>query len=383
MEKKTKIVFYCDKWLSGGIESFIMNIYRNIDMKNINIDVLVSQDGNNSYDEEIKKLGGNKYITLEKKYNSPIKRTIFNFSAFYKKVKKLDIDIIHINLSNAVGMIYGFLAKKAGVKHIIFHSHNSDIANGNKAIKLLGHKICKKMFEKYGDYYLACSDVAAKFMYSKKKIESGKIKIIKNGIKTDKFKFNLEDRNEYRKKFSAENKLVIGTIGRMSEQKNQEFLLRIFKEINNKNKETKLVLIGEGEKKSELEQLSEDLHIKENVCFFGVTDFPEKCLSGMDVFVLPSLFEGNPVVGIEAQTNGLKCLFSDTITREAKITDLVKFLSIKDIEPWVEEILKLNIDENRKSQDEEIRKKGFDVKQIAIELKNLYLSINKGETIDG
>ena len=103
----------------------------------------------------------------------------------------------------------------------------------------------------------------------------------------------------------------------------------------------------------------------------------------MDVFVLPSLFEGNPVVGIEAQTNGLKCLFSDTITREAKITDLVKFLSIKDIEPWVEEILKLNIDENRKSQDEEIRKKGFDVKQIAIELKNLYLSINKGETIDG
>ena len=135
MEKKIKLVFYNDKWMNGGIESFLMNVYRNLDTEKFDISILVSQNGTDTYDEEIRKLGGRKYITLEKTYNSPIRRTLVNFSAFYNKVKQLDTDIIHINLSNAVGMIYGFLAKKAGIKNVIFHSHNTNIANHNKSIK--------------------------------------------------------------------------------------------------------------------------------------------------------------------------------------------------------------------------------------------------------
>ena len=109
MEKKIKLLFYNDKWMNGGIESFLMNVYRNLDTEKFDISILVSQNGTDIYDEEIRKLGGKKYTTLEKTYNSPIRRTLVNFSAFYNKVKQLDTDIIHINLSNAVGMIYGFL----------------------------------------------------------------------------------------------------------------------------------------------------------------------------------------------------------------------------------------------------------------------------------
>ena len=375
MEKKIKLVFYNDKWMNGGIESFLMNVYRNLDTEKFDISILVSQNGTDTYDEEIRKLGGRKYITLEKTYNSPIRRTLVNFSAFYNKVKQLDTDIIHINLSNAVGMIYGFLAKKAGIKNVIFHSHNTNIANHNKSIKMLGHIICKKIFERYGDYYLACSKTAAEFMYSKKVNNNGNVKIIKNGINVDKFKFKIQDRKEIREQINAENKLVIGTIGRLSAQKNQVYLLDIFKEVYKKNKNTMLLIIGDGESKESLKQKAQELQIMDSVCFYGITKFPEKCLSAMDVFVLPSLFEGNPVVGIEAQTNGLKCLFSDTITKEAKITDLVKFLSIQDTKIWVEEILKLNVDLNRKSREQEVRKNGYDVKDIAKSFEKFYCSI--------
>ena len=377
MEPKNKVVFYNDKWLNGGIESFIMNVYRNINLKHLKIDILVSQNGNDTYDEEIKKFGGKKYVTLNKNFKSPIKRTIANFSAFYKKIKQIDADIIHINLSNAVGMIYGFLAKKAGIKVVIFHSHNSDIANGNKKIKMLGHTISKKIFEKYGDYYLACSDVAAKFMYSKKNIENGKIKIIKNGINIEKFRFNIADRKEYRDIIQANDKLVIGTIGRLSAQKNQEFLLKIFKEVYSKNKNTMLLLVGEGEKERELIELARKLKITDSVYFFGRTDSPEKCLSAMDVFVLPSLFEGNPVVGIEAQTNGIECIFSDTITKEVKITDLVTFLTIKDIEIWAKEILKKKVNNNRESKEKEVIINGYDIKNTAKDLEEFYYTIKK------
>lgn len=377
MEQKVKILFYNDKWLNGGIESFIMNIYRNINLKNLKIDILVSQNGTDIYDEEIKALGGKKYVTLDKTFKSPIKRTIANFSAFYKKVKQIDADIIHINLSNAVGMIYGFLAKKAGIKVVIFHSHNSDIANSNRKIKILGHEISQKIFEKYGDYYLACSQVAAKFMYSKNNIQNGNIKIIKNGINTDKFRYKVENREEYRNRIQADNKFVIGTIGRLSAQKNQEFLLKVFKEVYNKDKNTMLLLVGEGEKKKELIELAQKLEITDSVCFFGRTDSPEKCLSAMDVFVLPSLFEGNPVVGIEAQTNGLRCLFSDTITPEVKVTDLVTFLTIKNIEIWTDEILKIKSNNIRANKQQEVINSGYDIKDIAKKLEEFYCTIKK------
>lgn len=377
MEQKVKILFYNDKWLNGGIESFIMNIYRNINLKNLKIDILVSQNGTDIYDEEIKALGGKKYVTLDKTFKSPIKRTIANFSAFYKKIKQIDADIIHINLSNAVGMIYGFLAKKAGIKVVIFHSHNSDIANSNRKIKMLGHEISQKIFEKYGDYYLACSQVAAKFMYSKNNIQNGNIKIIKNGINTDKFRYKVENREEYRNRIQADNKFVIGTIGRLSAQKNQEFLLKVFKEVYNKDKNTMLLLVGEGEKKKELIELAQKLEITDSVYFFGRTDCPEKCLSAMDVFVLPSLFEGNPVVGIEAQTNGLRCLFSDTITPEVKVTDLVTFLTIKNIEIWTDEILKIKSNNIRANKQQEVINSGYDIKDIAKKLEEFYCTIKK------
>ena len=229
MNQQVKVLMYSEKWTTGGIESVIMNIYRNLSNKKVKVDILTSQNETDIYDDEIKQLGGEKRVTLQEKYESPIARTLKNFKKFSDEIKKNDYDIIHLHICHGVAMIYAFLAKKAGIKHVIVHSHNTDIGNKHKTIKTIAHLFSKYLFERYADEYFACSDLAAKWLYTKKTLKAGKVKIINNAIDAKKFVFNKLERNKFREDLNINDKFVVGHIGRFGEQKNHLYLVDIFR----------------------------------------------------------------------------------------------------------------------------------------------------------
>lgn len=380
MKKPIKVLFYSEKWTSGGIESFIMNLYRNLDSQKIEASILTSQNETDIYDEEIRNLGGKKKETLDKKYSSPIIRTLKNFKRFKQEIKKENYDIIHLHICHGVAMVYAYLAKKAGIRKVILHSHNTDIGKKHKIVKLMGHRIGKYLFEKQADEYLACSDLAAKWLYSKKLVNSGKVKIINNAIDTSEFIFNEEQRKKFRNELKINDKFVVGHIGRFGEQKNHSYLLEIFKEIHNLEKESILLLIGEGERKQEIINQVKAMGLEDSVIFYGLTKEIPKVLWGMDVFVLPSLFEGKPVVGIETQAAGLKTYMSDTITKTVKISEYVTYLSLKE-EPkkWAEEIIENGKTYPRKNMQEVMKENDYDIKNLARKMEELYKILVRGE----
>ncbi len=377
-QDKIKVLFYCEKWDSGGIEAFIMNIYRNLNREKIKADILTSQNETDIYDDEIKEFGGNKYVTLKKKYNSPILRTLVNFMQFTTTIRKMDYDIIHLNICNGVAIIYAYLAKVAGIKYVVLHSHNTNVGNTNKNIKQFGHKICKYLFEQYGDEYFACSDLAADWLYTKETVDSGKVKIINNAIDATKFIFDEQERKKFRKELNIDEKFVIGHIGRFSEQKNHNYLIDIFKEINNINKNSVLLLVGDGELKNDVIKKVNELGLKEDVIFYGVTKEIPKVLWSMDVFVLPSLFEGKPVVGIETQAAAVKSYVSDTITKTLKISEYIEYLDINS-EPkeWAKRIIEEGKNYDRKNMYDIILKNNYDIKGVAKNIEEIYFNLIK------
>lgn len=377
-EKVLNLLFYTERWTSGGIEAFVMNVYRNLDRKIIKANILTSQNETDIYDKEIENLGGHKYVTLEKKYNSPIVRTLKNFKQFNKNIKSKKIDIIHLNICHGVAMIYAYIAKKNGVKKVILHSHNADIGIKQKKIKIIGHKICKNLFINYADEYFACSDLAAEWLYTKKILKSGKVKIINNAIDSNKFVFNEQERKKIRKELNVENKFVVGHVGRFDVQKNHEYLIDIFKEINNIERDSVLILVGEGELKQNIIQKVTELNLQKNVIFYGLTKDIPKLLWGMDVFVLPSLFEGKPFVGIETQAAALKAYLSDNITKTLKISNYIEYLDISD-KPikWAKEILKTGREYERKDMHEVIEENNYDIKKVVQEIEKIYINLMK------
>lgn len=242
---KKRILLYTDKWTTGGIEAFIINLYKYIDKKKFDVDIMCSQKKTNVYDKCIMESEKEILITLKKEYNSPIIRTIMNLLIFKKQISKKKYDIIHLNICNGVGMIYAYIAKKVGISKVIVHSHNTNIVNKHRKIKNIFHFICKNLFQNCATDYIACSDLAAGWLYTKNKRHN--VMIINNGIDIEKFQYSEYNRNKIRKQLEVEDKYIIGHVGRFNEQKNHDFLIDIYYEVWKKDKNAILLLVGEGE----------------------------------------------------------------------------------------------------------------------------------------
>ena len=272
------------------------------------------------------------------------------------------------------------ICKILGVKNIIIHSHSSNLGRDSGFIKLRRkmHN-CSKLLLKYiGTKFLACSEEAKFWMYDKKIWNN--VIILKNTIECDKYAFDLKKRSKIRNELNIGNEYLIGNIGRLVAVKNQKFLIQIFFQIQKFENNVKLIIIGSGELKKELLNYIEELNIKNKVILIDSTDKIDEYLSAMDIFILPSLFEGLPLVGIEAQTSGLKCIFSDTITDQIKITDLCDFLSLNESEKWEKIILKHLMDykkinfykDKRSDYVKKVKEKGYDVGQVLDILEKIY-----------
>lgn len=366
---KKNVVFYTDRWSSGGIESFIVNIVSGLDKEKFSPMILVAQKESNVFDRKLEENGCKMQTILNRSYKNPWKRIFANLKRFRKKIECIDIDCIHINIYNGIGLIYAYLAKKAGITDVIVHAHNSGISKDLFGIKNILHKISIFFFAKYPTKYLACSQVSADFCFGKNK----KYTLINNGIDVDSFSFDKTIREEYRKKFGAQDCLIIGNVGRFVQQKNQLFLLDVFYEVKKKQKKSKMIIIGNGELKKELEKKINELGLSEDVFLLGERTDVNKLLQMMDVFCLPSLYEGLGIVLIEAQTSGLPCFISENIPSEAIVTHEVYRTALGEgPKIWADRILDISQNYRRKDNKEIIIENGYDILENVKKLEKIY-----------
>jgi len=291
---------------AGGLESFIMNIYRNINRDKVQFDFLVHYQERKHFDNEIEKMGGKIYRFSLRDDNNLIKY-INQINKFYKEHP--EYKIIHCHMSS-IGFVHFLIAKKNGVKVRIAHSHNS---NTEKTVKGFIKSLLMKPLKYVSTDNFACSTEAGKFLYKKHPFE-----IIPNAIDLEQYRFNPIVREQKRKELGISNELVLGHIGRFELQKNHKYILDIFQDVLKINPSCILLLVGDGSLYDEIKMRAKQLNIEKHIQFLGIIKDANNLYQAMDCFILPSFFEGLPVVGVEAQVSGLKCLFSDTITKEVR-----------------------------------------------------------------
>ena len=362
MTKPIRVLQVVPNMQAGGIETLIMNLYRNIDRSKIQFDFLVHYKGKFFYDDEIRKLGG-KIYHLSVRDDNNLPKYIRDLNNFFRNHPEYKAVHGHM-VSTAV--FYMSFAKKYGVKLRIVHSHNTNTVSGLKG--LVKSKLAK-LAPLFANQYFACGEAAGKYLYG-----NNKFTIFNNGIDLEKFRYNPSVREEYRNKLGLKNKFVVGHIGRFNMQKNHKFIIKVFNEIQKLEPNSILLLIGDGELKNTVEKYVNELGLKSKVKFMGVRKDISNLYQAMDIFILPSLFEGLPVVAVEAQDSGLPIVASDNITKEIGLTSVVNFESLnKSPSVWAHKILEVNKKlDFRKSNQTELKIKGYDIKSEAKSLSKFY-----------
>ena len=285
-------------------------------------------------------------------------------------------DVIHLHTSSWRGFLIEQIAMEMGVGKVIVHSHSTgiDVVDEEERKKQTEeHERYRNQFSmEYATDVWACSVLAADWLFGPG-IPREQIQILPNAIDVERYHFQPEKRGEVRAALNLENRIVIGNVGRYGYQKNQEFLIRAFARAYIRNPSLLLLCLGEGAAMEQLEALSKCLGIESGVMLLGWKSNVEDYLQAMDVFCLPSRFEGLPVSVIEAQAAGLKCLISENVTREVRITDLVRFLPLEEA-LWAEEMANCKTNLHRDRQDEKIAGAGYDIRVAAKRLEELYES---------
>jgi len=363
-----KVLVVAGKMHYGGLEVMLMNFFRLLDRSKVTYDFMLNYEEKGAFDDEIYALGGKIFIMPRLQFKNTFKY-IKAVNDFFKKHKG-EYDIVHGNLTS-VGIIYLPLAKLHGVKTTIIHAHYASTAATFKGrverLALLPLRFC-------ADFYFACSDKAGAFCFGKNKLKKDNYKLIKNGIFVEKFLYNKEIRDRKRAEMNLEDRFVILHIGRFKAEKNHKFLLDIFRSVYRRDKSAVLLLVGKGPLMDEIQEKVKAYELSEVVHFLNVRDDVAELLQASDVFVLPSYYEGLPVVSIEAQASGIHCVLSDAITREADITGNCSFLSLSSPpDVWAEEVLKYKHYDRENTYDK-IKSAGYDIRDQVAWLQDFYLN---------
>lgn len=356
------------KWIGGGVESVVMNYYRHIDRTKIQFDFICDEDSTNIPYEEIEKLGGRVILI-------PPYQKLFKYHNKLKKIlKDGNYKIVHSHI-NTLSIFSLFAAKCAGVPVRIAHSHST--TNKKEKKKNLLKQALRPFSKEFATDYMCCSELAGRWLFGNKEYDKENVYLLNNAIDLDKFKYDEKIRSEKRKKLNISNDtLVIGHVGRFVEQKNHRFLIDIFNEIHKQNSNFILLLAGQGPLMEEIKSKVESLGLEKFVIFLGQIDDADKLYQVIDIFVLPSLYEGLPVVGVEAQATGLLCELSSNMTKETKILDTTRFISLdKSAKEWASIILDDYIKFKRYDTTADITKSNFNIKKETIKLENKYYKL--------
>lgn len=371
-----KIIEFEDAWTPGGVEKYIIQLISNINREEYEPIIWTTQKKTELYDDELQE-NSIKFVEMKGiTAANPILRITQSLGKFKRDLASINADVFHLHASNGVVLIYAYIAKKCGIPKVIVHSHSSDFGRGQRLIKEVGHRFGKFMFSRYEDVRIACSDKAAEWLFEKKQIEAGKVRIVDYFVDTDRFKFNEKVREEYRKKYRLTNEIIFLNVGRFHYQKNQKFLLELFKHISDEI-DAKLFLVGEGDLEDELRFTTKKLGLENKVVFVGTTHHVERYMWMSDAFILPSLYEGNPITVTEAQTAGLPCFLSNHITKRAKITDDSFFIDISDMDKCSDSIIRclkscMASSEDRVQKSEYVKRQGYDILSQIREIEEIY-----------
>ena len=348
---------------NSGVLSVIMNYYCTINREKIRFDFLYFDTIKPSYSEKITELGGKSYKIVSPK----------NIRLFRKEFRKFliihrgEYDILHIH-DGIFARFVSDIAKEQEIKKVIVHSH-ATMYSDHRIASIRNRLVCYNI-SMYADELFACSKAAGNFMFKNKEFY-----VMNNAIRTEKFAFSKEKRNKIRAELKLDNCLVVGHVGAFRNQKNHSFLLDIFKAMKDVPKQTKLLLIGDGLLLNEMREKAKTLGVLKDVIFLGKREDTNDLYHAMDVLVLPSLFEGLPMVGVEAQCSDLPIVMSTNITREVGIGEF-EFVDLTESpKVWSETIFRLVMKHNTrsgKSAIEKLKKCGFDIGEESKKLENMY-----------
>lgn len=346
----------------GGLETMIMNCYRNIDREQIQFDFIVHRSFRSDYDDEIETLGGKIYrLPRLNPFSLKYKTALVQF---FRNHPEYRVVHCHLDCMSALPLA---AAKQCGVPVRIAHAHsNNQIRNWKYPLK----KIYMRKIPAVATHFFACSEEAGRWMFPGQNVS-----FIKNGIDTSSFSYNEMVRNEVRRELGLEKCLTIAHVGRFMPEKNHMFLLDIFADVHRQRPDAKLLLVGNGPLMEKIQDKVNALELRESVFFLGVRDDVHRLWQAVDVFVLPSLYEGLSLTAVEAQTAGVQCLLSDTVSAKCKMTSNVVFASLSESSAcWADLVLRANLS-SRTSQHRAIQDAGFDAIATAKSLEAFYLSV--------
>lgn len=363
----------------GGVARLLYDYYRNMDREKVHFDFVISDEYENGILEApLKEMGS--VI-----YKIPFYQT--DKDAFKSKINDIirdgGYDIVHCHRTAGSELHVLKAAKKHGVKKVIVHSHLA--ANGESLKRRLKTRLWRTLFNRCSVERFACGTDAGIAMWGKRALNGGKVRIMTNAVDTEAFRFSEELRREKRTELGVEDKFVMGLVGRLCDQKNQTFLLRACAELFKTRDDAVLLLAGRGDREEEIKKLASELNITDKVMFLGVRADVSQLLNAFDCFLLPSIYEGFPVVMVEAQANGLTGLMADTITSEVLLTDLTEVLPIYPKEGaeepeklWARKIDGLKTStRGRGGYAEKIAAAGYDIKLESLRMQDYYINCLK------
>ena len=369
MEAVTVNVLYVygDILQYGGIESFMMNYFRYIDKTKIHIDFVLQGKGPGVYDDEIRAAGSEIYYLP--KPGHELLRYIRELCRIYKTGR---YKIVHAHC-DAMNHRVLKLAKRCGVPIRISHAHNTDhVLPKEIGLKHFFYDYSRNRGSDYATARWACSREAGIWMYGKSDFS-----VIPNAIELNRFLFDKDRRNELRKKYRiSEDVIVLGHVGRFDIQKNQGFLVDLLQKLMETGRKYKLLFLGTGWMKQEVEDKVRKYHLEENVLFAGEVSNPQDYYHMMDIYVMPSLFEGYGIALEEAEVNGLPCLASDKIPREVDVLGQIAYLPL-DIDIWRKRIERQSAERNF-AVYEELKRQGYDIVDAARKVQDEYVRMYNG-----
>jgi glycosyltransferase involved in cell wall biosynthesis len=370
--EKIKLLYIIPTLNLGGMESICVHMFEMLDKNDFEIHfALMSYNSIGYFESEVLSNGGIIHKSDKDKYKNKFKRVKKYKKFIYDLCKQYNFDAVHIHACSPLAYISCKASKKAGVKTVILHSHASD-TDTEKALS----KMFAKKSVKWSDYHFACGEKAGEWMFGKHFSSLPGSYIINNGFDVQKYAYNLNNRNRFRNELGIhDNEFVVGMVSRLHPVKNHLFILSIMPELIRLNNHLKLVIIGDGEMRQEIEKTISELKLNNNVILMGERSDIAEILSSFDCYVMPSFNEGLPTSAIEAQANGLPCIISTGVDHHCNVTGLVNFISLDDKLKWINAISSIKEQENndRSLYAKKVADANYDIRDVVKFITKIYI----------
>jgi len=367
----SRVCCFCERWESGGIESFLFNTLVRLDLTQIQVDIVATSFGESVFTKPLQERGIHFF-----ELSGSQRKLIENYIKFRALMRERRWDVLYLNAFQGLSLYYLHLAKEVGVPVRIAHSHNTALRESiTKPVKRLLHGLAKRAYANDATDLWACSTAAAGFLFPKTVLDKRGFQFIPNGIDIERFRFNPKVREQVRVELGLGGKFVVGNVGRLCYQKNQAFLLDIFAQVEYQRPDSCLLLVGDGRLLGKLKRKAQKFGIADRIIFYGISSHIERLLWAMDVFAQPSRFEGLPITSIEAQASGLPVVASEVIPDEACISPTFHRLTLEaGAKRWADALLGAPAEADRISFANRLEQLGFDISSVAKQIETRLLN---------